>query len=58
MYHFALNPSRATIANEIPIINTNKNLESLLISRSNLPTFILASFEFISDLVSLPVYTT
>jgi hypothetical protein len=42
-----LKPERATIPKLITIKNKNRNLESLLISRSSLPTFVTASLAFI-----------
>ena len=50
-----LKPDNTTIPKLITIKNKNRNFESLLISRSSLPTFVTASFEFIYDLVSNPV---
>ena len=58
MYHYPLNLSSATMPKANTIIKTNNIFESLLTSRSNLPILTLASLEFISVRVSLPVYTT
>lgn len=52
-----LNSESATMPKLMSTIKMNKNLESLLISRSNLPILVNAGFEFIYALVSLPVYT-
>jgi len=40
------------------IIKMNKNLDSLFNSMSSFPTLVLAYFEFIIDLVSIPVNIT
>jgi hypothetical protein len=47
MYHTPSNPERATIEKLRKIINRNKNLDNLLISRSSLPTLVRAGLEFI-----------
>ena len=55
IYHPLCSPSSNTIPIDMPTMNTQRNLLSLLISRSILPTFVVYSEPFISDLVSLPV---
>ena len=58
MYQPDCSPASKTITNDMPIMKMHKNFESLLISRSILPTLVIYSELFIPDLVSLPVYTT
>jgi hypothetical protein len=55
MYQFITKPSIATIPKAIATINIKRNFESLFTSRSNFPILTRASFEFISERVSLPV---
>jgi hypothetical protein len=52
-----LNSERATMKKLRATINTNKNLDIRLISRSSFPTLVFAGCEFIYERDSLPVKT-